>query len=132
MTDSPPQPQTPPPKRNKKFPQNFQLSSSITLNTLNSWQCLHNILSELSSSILQLIKRISIYLLCVTVLHFGTRRKKEANFTFPCGVNWESMLPASSLIMSMCMKLSFSWQCINKALQRGRQKASKLQFIRSG
>lgn len=72
----------------QKKPNNFQLSSSITLNTLNSWQCLHNNLSELFSLILQLIKRISIYLLCVTVLNFGTTREKEANFTFPCGVNW--------------------------------------------
>lgn len=44
--------------------------------------------SELFSSILWLIKSISIYLLCVTVLNFGTTCQKKAHFTFPCGVNW--------------------------------------------
>lgn len=54
-------------------------------------------------------------MLCVTVLNFGTTRQKKAHFPFPCGVNWWSMLPASSLIMSMRMKLPFSWGWINKA-----------------
>lgn len=112
------------------IPQTFNCAHQLLL-TVQSWQCLPTILSELLGSILWLIKSISIYLLCVTVLNFGTRRQKKAHFPFPCGVNWWSMLPASSLIMSMRMKLPFSRGWIKKtSLNRADKKPAWLPVMR--
>lgn len=69
-------------------PQTFNYAHQLLLTVQRVGSVYPTLLSELFSSILRLIKSISIYLLCVTVLNFGTIRQKKAHFTFPCGVNW--------------------------------------------